>query len=74
MNLPLSLLYIHIISPMQTVSNQSRKRIEVVDLDTGNIASVQKMLARIGLESATGKAGVAVLTRGLSVFAKVDGA
>ena len=37
---------------MQTVSNQSRKRIEVVDFDTGNIASVQRMLARIGLESA----------------------
>ena len=37
---------------MRSVSSQSRKRIEVIDLDTGNIASVQKMLARIGLESA----------------------
>ena len=33
-------------------TNKSGKRIEVVDLDTGNIASVQKMLARIGLQSA----------------------
>ena len=74
MNLPRRPLYIHIISPMQTVLNQSRKRIDVVDLDTGNIASVQKMLARIGLESATGKACVAVLTRGLSVLAKLGGA
>ena len=37
---------------MQAVLNEPLKWIEVVDLDTGNIASVQKMLARIGLESA----------------------
>jgi imidazoleglycerol phosphate synthase glutamine amidotransferase subunit HisH len=37
---------------LEAASIQSRKRIEVIDLDTGNIASVQKMLARIGLESA----------------------
>jgi glutamine amidotransferase len=52
MNLPLDLVDTHVISSMQTALNQPRKRIEVVDLDTGNIASVQKMLARIGLESA----------------------